>query len=241
MNIIIPMSGRGSRFTGEQYLFPKPILDVMGKPMIVRAVESLDLDGKYHFVCRENEFLEETKEAIKSIGVETSIIVIDEVTDGPASTALVVEPSLKNASDELIIANCDQIMEWSGSTFLLNARQYDGCLVTYHSDTDKNSYCEVSPKGKVIRVREKEVISNISSNGIHYWKRWSSFISSANAMISANDRAPNGEFYIAPSYNYMISVGEEVGIYHVPNQFHHAVGVPFDLERYVEYATKKTQ
>ena len=43
-----------------------------------------------------------------------------------------------------------------------------------------------------------------------------------------------------PSYNYMIGAGEDVGIYHIPNQFHHAVGVPFDLDRYVEYAATKT-
>ena len=54
-------------------------------------------------------------------------------------------------------------------------------------------------------------------------------------MIAANDRAPNGEFYIAPTYNYMINSGKAVGIYHIPNEQHHAVGVPIDLERFLKY------
>ena len=49
MNIIIPMAGEGSRFLKNQYL-PKPLIDVNGKPMIVRAIESLGLDGQYYFI-----------------------------------------------------------------------------------------------------------------------------------------------------------------------------------------------
>ena len=55
-------------------------------------------------------------------------------------------------------------------------------------------------------------------------------------MIMADDRAPNGEFYVGPTYNYMIANGLSVGVYHVPNQMHHSVGAPKDLERYISYA-----
>jgi len=58
-------------------------------------------------------------------------------------------------------------------------------------------------------------------------------------MISDDDRAPNGEFYVGPTYNYMIKDGLKVGIYHIPNQMHHAVGIPEDLERYIKYENSK--
>jgi hypothetical protein len=126
-------------------------------------------------------------------------------------------------------------MEWNSDTFFLNVRQYDGAIVTYHSDTDKNSYARINKQGLVTEVREKEVISNISLNGIHYWKQGRSFVDSAENMIANNDRAPNGEFYVGPTYNYMIKRKQRVGIYHIPNQQHHAVGVPIDLENYLKY------
>ena len=34
MNVLIPMAGAGSRFETAGYTFPKPLIDVNGKPMI---------------------------------------------------------------------------------------------------------------------------------------------------------------------------------------------------------------
>ena len=130
-------------------------------------------------------------------------------------------------------------MEWDSTIFLHNARLYDGAVVTSYNETDKNSYVRLDKKGHVIEVREKEVISSTSLNGIHYWKKGKYFVSAAEEMIAANDRATNGEFYIAPTYNYMIKSKLKVGIHHIPNEQHHAVGVPLDLERFLQY--EKTQ
>jgi len=46
---LIPMAGEGSRFAKEGYQFPKPLIDVNGKPMIQRVVENLDFDAEYIF------------------------------------------------------------------------------------------------------------------------------------------------------------------------------------------------
>jgi hypothetical protein len=113
-------------------------------------------------------------------------------------------------------------------------RLYDGAVVTYHSDTEKNSYVKLDREGNAVQFAEKEVISNVSLNGIHYWRRTQYFIDSANEMIEANDRAPNNEFYVAPTYNYMIKRGLNVGIFHIPNEQHNAVGTPEDLETYLK-------
>jgi len=234
VNIVIPMAGLGSRFPRDKYYFPKPLIDVNGKPMIVRAIESLDIDAQWYFLLREDDFLTITKEVILKKLPTAKFLSVSETTEGPACSVLLFKEFINN-DDELITANCDQIMEWNSRMFFHNVRLYDGAVVTYYSDTDKNSYARIDSKGLVVEMREKEVISNISLNGIHYWKKGSYFVDSAEAMIAANDRAPNGEFYIAPSYNYMIAQGQQVGIYHIPNEQHHAVGVPVDLERFIRY------
>lgn len=232
-NIIIPMAGEGSRFPKDQYL-PKPLIDVHGKPMIVRAIESLGIQGQFYFVIRKNDYTGLVKDIIKRVVNNPTFIEITTTTEGPACSALLFESEINN-DQELIIANCDQIMEWNSDLFFHNVRLYDGAVVTYYSDTDKNSYVRLDRKGQVAEVREKEVISNISLNGIHYWKQGRYFVDSAHAMIAENDRAPNGEFYIAPTYNYMIKKNLSVGIHHIPNEQHHAVGVPVDLERFLQY------
>jgi hypothetical protein len=207
--------------------------------MIERAITSLDLAGTWHFIIRDDEHKQRVQDMIETIKPGSKFIAIDYVTQGPASSALLFKDQINN-SDELVIANCDQIMEWTSSRFLDYVRHYDGAVVTYHADTDKNSYARVNKEGLVQEIREKQVISNISLNGIHYWQQGQYFVNSAEAMIQANDRAPNGEFYIGPSYNYMVKAEKTVGIYHIPNQFHHPVGVPDDLDKFIRYENSKT-
>lgn len=234
MNVLIPMAGLGSRFPKDKYYLPKPLIDINGKPMITRAIESLDIDGQYHFILREDEFTKITKDVISKTVKNPNFITVNKTTEGPACSVLLLKEFINN-DDELITANCDQIMDWNSSLFFHNVRLYDGAVVTYYSNTDKNSYVKLDNKGRALLFAEKEVISNISLNGIHYWKKGKYFVQSAEKMIAADHRAPNGEFYISISYNYMIQDGLEVGIFHIPNEQHHAVGVPVDLEKFIKY------
>jgi dTDP-glucose pyrophosphorylase len=232
------MAGLGIRFATQGFALPKPLIDINGEPMIAKAIKTLDLNAQYLFVIAKNNFSDRVKRVIKDVEPSAKFIEIDYLTEGPAVTALLFK-DLINSDEELIIANCDQIMEWNSNTFLVNARLYDGCIVTYHTDTEKNSYARLDKKGFVTEIREKEVISNVSLNGIHYWKHGWHFVDSAEEMIENQDRAPNGEFYIGPTYNYMIRKKLKVGIYHIPNSQHHAVGVPSDLESYLNYENSK--
>lgn len=226
------MAGNGSRFPKDLYPH-KPLIEINGKPMIVRALESLKLKGNYYFIIRRDEGTHQIKDIIQNtIGVST-FFEIEKTTEGPACSALLVKDYINN-DKELVIVNCDQIMEWDSKIFLQVARNYAGCVVTYYSTTDKNSYIKIDHNGLGVELREKIVISNIGLNGIHYWRKGKYFVHSAEMMIGQDDRAPNGEFYIAPTYNYMIKYGHSVGIYHIPNEQHNAVGTPEDLELYLK-------
>jgi NDP-sugar pyrophosphorylase family protein len=218
---------------------PKPLIEVNGEPMISKAIKSLNLDGNYFFVIAKNQFTSLVEETITAIKPGSKFIEIDYITEGPANSALLFRDQI-NTGEELVIANCDQIMEWNSENFLHNVRLYDGAVVTYHTDTDKNSYARLDKKGLVVEIREKEVISNVSLNGIHYWKKGSYFVNSADKMMELQDRAPNGEFYIGPTYNHMIRQGLTVGIYHIPNEQHHPVGIPDDLKKYLEHEKTKS-
>ena len=57
-------------------------------------------------------------------------------------------------------------------------------------------------------------------------------------MIANNDRC-NNEFYVAPSYNYLIKTGKKIINYHIDKNQHHPVGTPEDLERYISHENKK--
>jgi len=233
MNILMPIAGLGSRFPNSK--IPKPLIEVHGKPMISAAIESMGLDGNYIFIIREEHDQKYNLEKHLKDIINCTVIKVDYLTQGPACTALLAEEFINN-DEPLIIANCDQIMHWDKETFNLFCKHYphDGFVVTYFADTPMNSYVKINSDGFATSMKEKEVISNISTNGIHFWKKGSFFTESANDMVFANDTAPNGEFYIAPTYNYMIKRGLKVGVYHVPNEQHWAVGTENDLLKYFE-------
>lgn len=43
LNIIIPIGGIGSRFSKEGYRYPKPLINIVGRPMILRLIDNLSL------------------------------------------------------------------------------------------------------------------------------------------------------------------------------------------------------
>lgn len=234
MNILIPMAGEGTRFPRDTYKVPKPLIDINGEPMIKVALQSLGLIGTYHFVIRKDSYYDQVCHLLHSIFPNSKIISVDETTSGPASSCLLFKDYVNN-ENELVIANCDQIMWWDPNLFLNTARyyRYDGLVVTYTTNTPKNSYAKIDKMGFVQEIKEKEVISDVSLNGIHYWRKGKYFVQSAESMIECNDTAPNGEFYVGPTYNYMVKKGLKVGIHHIPNFQHNPVGIPEDLNSFL--------
>lgn len=234
MNILIPLAGLGKRFSDEGFTEPKPLIKIQNKEMILHAIDSLGIDGKYYFIIRKSDFSENLKNILKSYKKDSTLLEIDYLTDGPACTALLMKDFINNETP-LVIANCDQIMWWDGESFIKSIENNvnDGVIVTYYANTPKNSYAQIDRNGKVIQIKEKEVISNISLNGIHYWKHGKDFVETAEEMIKNKDRSINGEYYIGPTYNYMIKNNKRVGIYHIPDTMHNSVGTPDDLREYL--------
>lgn len=229
MNILIPMAGLGLRFKEAGYTMPKPLIPVNGKPMIQAAVESLGVDGNWIFVTRK---FHDLKSRLEEIRPGCTVIELDFVTEGPACTCLAAR-HLIDSDEPLLTANVDQVMTWNGWAFstAIKRLQHDGLIVTYTVHTPKNSYATIDKKGFVTRIAEKEIISNWSLNGIHFWKHGSDFVRSAEQMIEKDLRV-NGEFYIGPTYNELIEEGKKIVLYHIPAGEHHAIGTPDDLKRY---------
>lgn len=237
MNIVIPMAGLGNRFKIEGYDDIKPMIKIGELTMIERVIDSLGLNGQYIFIINtQNNQSEELKTLLNKITKNPIIIEIDYLTDGPADTALLAKDYINN-DEPLVVTNCDQIMEWDINDFnsYLESTVCDGVVVTYTATTDKNSYVEIDNNGKIVKFYEKQVVGDVSLNGIHFWKKGKYFVDSTNLMISKNIRV-NNEFYVSLTFNQLIELNHEVGIYHITNNKHWSVGTPSDLKKYLEYA-----
>ena len=99
---------------------------------------------------------------------------------------------------------------------------------------NKWSYVLRSENAGIVEVKEKVEISSEATVGIYGWTQSKSFFTSLDSMIIANDRT-NGEFYVAPSYNYLIKNNFRVSGFNIGNvESHvHGLGTPEDLEKFI--------
>lgn len=233
MNILIPAAGKGSRFVGSKYTLPKPQIIVDGEPMVITAAKKLGFKGRFIFILQEHEDRDNTAAALYANFPLCSIAIIDFHTDGAAETALIAK-DLIDSEEELVIANCDQVMDWNywnSDMALKQLRKYDAGIITVESSDSKHSYARISDNN-VYEIQEKMVISDHALTGIHYWKHGSDFVRTATKMLSENSRSNNNEFYIGPTYNYLINENKKVGAYQIDSKAIHFIGTPEDLEIY---------
>ena len=233
MKVLIPMAGEGSRFSREGYTFPKPLIDVNGKPMIQAVVENLGFKAEYVFLVRREHL--EKFEGLRSLLERISdsnckIVQVDSLTEGAACTALLAEEII-NCDDDLLIANSDQVIDFSRQNFMTirDLTGVDGIVFSFNAVHPKWSFAEVK-ENFVVRVAEKNPISDVATCGIYWYRKGSQFVASAKQMIEKNIRT-NNEFYIAPVYNELIQSGGKVVPFFVHQM--HGIGTPEDLQNYL--------
>lgn len=241
MNILIPMCGLGSRFLNNGYSLPKPLINVNGEPMIKKAIQSLGLKGNYIFIIL-NEHVRRYpyfQTLLLSLVDNAKIIVIDSVTEGPASTCLFAKDLIDN-DVPLLIANCDQIMHWDQKDFTQTCHSSleQGIIVTYSSTDPKNSFIQFSKTNEIIAVIEKIPVSNVATVGLYFWKKGKYFVESAIKMIALAEKY-NNEYYVGPAYNQLLKQpGFKVACYHVADPV--LIGTPEDLQRYLSIKMLET-
>lgn len=233
MNVLIPMAGHGSRFSQAGYTFPKPLIEVNGKPMIQVVVENLNIDAHYVFIVQKEHYEKyQLKYMLNMIAPGCDVVQVDGVTEGAACTTLLARNIIDN-NEPLVIANSDQYVEWDSNECLyaFTADGVDAGILTFNSVHPKWSYARLDDRGFVAEVAEKRPISDLATVGIYYWKRGSDYVKYADQMIKKNVRT-NNEFYVCPVFNEAIADGKLVRVKNIKKMW--GIGTPEDLQTYLE-------
>ena len=234
LNIVIPMAGHGSRFSKVGYVDPKPLIPVLGKPMIELVIENLkpSCDHRFIFICQaEHLHNYPLRSLLEAKAQGCHIIEVGAVTEGAACTVLLAKPYIDNV-DQLMIANCDQYIDVDINQYLDSLTiNVDGLIMTMKEKSDKWSYIELNSQNKITRVVEKEVVSEEATVGIYNYQHGADFVNAAERMIEKNFRV-NNEFYVAPAYNEMILDGKNIKYFNIGTlgAGMHGLGTPEDLE-----------
>lgn len=239
LNIVIPMAGRGSRFTDAGYVMPKPLIDIHGRPMIEYVIKNVapSCEHCFIFICQEEHLKNyDLEQELRIMSPDCKIITIDHITEGAACTVLLAEKYIDN-DDALMIANSDQYVDIDINEYLRTMKAHDGLIMTMPADDPKWSFINYDSDGLVTMVREKEVISNEATVGIYNYLKGCDFVKYAHQMIDKNIRV-NNEFYVAPVYNEMIEAGKKIVYCNVGEKMY-GLGTPTDLNLFLENSISK--
>lgn len=234
LNVVIPMAGLGSRFAVAGYTDPKPMIKIHGIPMIRWVIANLTPNVEHQFIFIAQQKHVESyhlDQLLDEWAPNSKLVTIDGVTDGAARTVLAAKEHI-DSNDPLVIANSDQWVDGDIDGFYQTMMRplTDGLVMTMKANDPKWSFIAKDNSGLVNRVVEKQVISDDATVGIYAFSRGADFVAAATEMIQSGETV-NGEYYVAPVYNILISQGSKIRHYEVGNESHgmHGLGIPSDL------------
>jgi HAD superfamily hydrolase (TIGR01509 family) len=233
LNVLIPMAGAGSRFSQAGYTFPKPLIEVHGKPMIQVVVENLNIEANYIFIVQKDHYEKyNLKYLLNLIAPNCKIVQVEGITEGAACTTLLAKEFIDNDAP-LVMANSDQFVEWNSNEcmYAFNADAIDGGILTFKATHPKWSYAKIGDDGFVSEVAEKKPISDNATVGVYFWKKGSDYVKYAEQMIANNIRT-NNEFYVCPVFNEAIADGKKVRVKQIEKMW--GIGTPEDLNYFLE-------
>ena len=233
LNVLIPMAGAGSRFEKAGYTFPKPLIEVNGKPMIQIVIENLNIEANFIFIVQKAHRERYNLDALLNLLTPNcKIVEVDGITEGAACTALFAKEYINNDSP-LFFSNSDQFVKWDSNEFFykMNESNVDGGIVTFNATHPKWSFAKLDASGYVTEVAEKNPISDIATVGFYYWKKGQDFVKYAEQMIKKNIRV-NNEFYVCPVFNEAIGDRKKITTFNVQNMW--GLGTPEDLDNYLK-------
>lgn len=244
MNIVIAMAGAGTRFQKSGIKTPKPLIKVLGKTLIEYSVESFNVPGKFIFITRDfgDEDNHTLSELLKQLRPESVEIKLKTPTSGATESVLHARELIDN-DEPLVIYNCDQWINWDATDFLnfIKYKKPAASLVLYNSQDPKNSFAEIQ-SGKIVKVVEKQAISNHALIGLHYWAKGKYFIKSADALMDSFRSNGRPECYISETFNYLSPANLKLP-YHIADHVYIPLGTPEDVATFVgrskEYHTDK--
>jgi dTDP-glucose pyrophosphorylase len=215
MKVIVPMAGRGSRFKNVGEMTPKPLIPVLGKPMLYWALKSIDgieYSQLVFIALKEHEVNFGLKTLLHELyGNNVTLILIDEVTEGQLCTVLAAEEHLNSSEDILITSSDTFVKSKIGEHISRKADDCAGLISVANLPGDRWSFAKVDETGRVTEVAEKRRISNYASTGLYYFANGYDFLTEAKRIIE-NKEKTQGEYYVIPVYQKLIERGLKIEI-----------------------------
>ncbi len=241
IDIVITMGGLGSRFKKAGYTVPKYMIEAKGKSLFEWSLISLegyrDRADRYVFLALKDDTCDvrayiEDKCAVLGIH-DHKIIILDELTDGQATTAMLAG-KYWDPEHALLIYNIDTYVE-PGE---MNSGELkgDGFIPCFKAEGDHWSFVRLDDDGKVVEIKEKKRISDHCTLGAYYFKTCALYeeLYDEYYVKGKASELVNGEKYVAPLYDFLLTKGGEIYISDIDPAKVHVLGTPEELDAFLK-------
>lgn len=219
-NLVVPLSGLGSRFLKSGIDIPKPMLICRDKSIIEWGLSSFDYsESNLLFIVRQEHVNNYAIDKfLKQKFPTCNVFITYKDTKGATDTILKSEEFLQKDLP-LVIYTSDTYFE---PKFKASKEHFekDGLILTFKANNPNYSYSLINNKGFVEKTVEKEVISDQASVGVYCFKWTERFLNLAREYVIKSEK----ECHVAPLYNSLIESGGVVGV--KPIDKIHIMGTP---------------
>ncbi|MDB5251202.1 MAG: Nucleotidyl transferase [Flaviaesturariibacter sp.] len=243
LNIIIPIAGTSELFQKAGYIYPKPLIEINGKPMIELVLQNLiaiRLPKKFTFIIREEDIVTfHLDNTLRLLVPDANVVTIKKPTQGALCSVLMSIDNIQ-PTDALLLLNGDQLidhdLEKVVTSFIDSAA--DAGVLTFGSVHPRWSFARTNENNEVLETAEKNPISRNAIAGFYYFSNAAFFIEAASQVLLKDTRI-NDNFFISSVINEYVLMNQKVFNYSIPSEAYHSFYSPQMISEY-ESSVKKS-
>ncbi len=207
MIVILPIAG-DIFFKNEEFIYPKPLIDINGKPLIEYVIEGLSSIKnitRYVFILKEDLCSKYNLDyTLKLLTKNTEIIKIKRETKGAVCSILLAVDKI-DQNEEVLILNSDQVFRADLETPLdyFRSSNANAGVITFDSVHPRWSYIISNENNEVFQAAEKKPISRNAIAGFYYFNKFLTFFDGAYRSILTEDTY-NNNIYVSSVLNQVI-------------------------------------
>ncbi|KAJ6439792.1 phosphatase iiic [Purpureocillium lavendulum] len=249
LNIIIPIGGVGSRFAKHGYRYPKPLINIVGRPMLLWLLDCLTLepdDAVWIAVSQEvdEEFLIGQLVAKHLNHVQHNVLRLQHPTKGASETLYIVCQSMTQThlDRKTVSLDCDTIY-WNDILGHVRSmpRGHGGCFY-FPDNGDKPifSYIKtdvINGLESIVDIQEKKAISNKANSGAYVFRSARELKSYAAEVLDVRSTNAQdvGEYFTSQLISHMIHSGVPYVGLPIQKQDMSCVGTPQQLQDFLRH------
>ncbi len=213
MIVLIPLGGLGLRFKNSGYNMPKPLINIMGKPILYWLLDNLDTNKidlliiPYNNNLLKYNFENKLKNDYRNINF--FFYCLPHNTQGTAETILLtlnqLEKELNLQDQSILCLDGDNFYLENIITNFENIHNKN-CIYVFEDNSNSQSFSYIQiddENNQIIDIIEKNKISNLASTGANGFMSWMQLKYYCNYIISKNIKDVN-EYYLSTVIKIMI-------------------------------------